>query len=331
MQRLIDNTKNLFDDNGQVNFGGWSKAPLFEYNKLKYPKTDKIWEHDCYYISNDHIGLYISVETAGMGLAIKVVLANLRRNRIYGDSVTKKWIISPQNLPQAGKLGEFSYIDNRIALTLTNTVEGRYIKCDFIDFADFKNLYIKLLIKKIPGESLNMVVPFQDNKYNFYFKRFVPKFVAQGVVMYGGTKYSFDENKSMVYFDWSRYNLPTKTEYQNLSANFEIDGHRIALNLGSPVGDNRKGNENCFFVDGNLYKLKKFRVTSNDFLSPHYFSDNNGTELAFTPVVYNDRPMIYKCKKCAIVFGRLNGVICHNETDELRIKDKFAHIIFNII
>ena len=33
MKQVIENTKLIFDENGEVNFGGWSKAPLFEYNK----------------------------------------------------------------------------------------------------------------------------------------------------------------------------------------------------------------------------------------------------------------------------------------------------------
>lgn len=333
MQRSVNDTKKLFNNNGEVTFGGWSKAPLFEYNKEKYLRPDKIREHDCYYIANDHVGLYLAVETQGMELAIKVVLANFRRNRTYGDFVSKRWILSPQNLPQAGTLGEFSYTDNRIAITLTNTVEGRYIKCDFIDFANIKNLYIKLLVKKISGESLNMVVPFSDSPKSFFLKRFVPKFVANGMIQYGGTQYKFTENNSRVYLDWSRYNLPKKTEYQTLSASFDLEGHRFALNLGSPVGDTRKGNENCFFIDGNLYKLKKFIVKGDDrkYENSHYFLGNNGTELIFTPVVYNDNPMLCRCKKSVIVFGKLNGIICHDEIENIKIKDQPAHMVFGVI
>lgn len=333
MQRTVENIKDIFNSDGEVTFGGWSKAPLFEYNKGCYHKPDKIREHDCYYIANQHIGLYIAVETQGMELAIKIAVANFRRNRAYGDFITKRWILSPQNLPQAGTLGEFLYSDNRISLTLTNTVEGRYIKCDFIDFADIKNLYIKLLVKKISGESLNLVVPFQENHKNFYFKRFVPKFVAEGVVQYGGTQYRFDENNSCAYLDLSRYNLAKKTIYQNLSASFMLEGKRFALNLGSPVGDNRKGNENCFFLDGNLYKLRKFIVKGDDknYEKSHYFLGNNGTELSFTPIVFNDRPMICNFKKTTLVFGRLNGIICNEETDDIRLKDQPAHMVFSTI
>ena len=333
MQRLVDDTKKLFNENGEVTFGGWSKAPLFEYNKENYSNPDKIREQDCYYIANEHIGLYLAVETQGMELSVKIAIANFRRNNTYGDFISKKWIFSPGNLPQAGTLGEFSYSDNRIAITLTNTVEGRYIKCDFIDFANIKNLYIKLLVKKTNGESMNMVVPFTDNKKNYFFKRFMPKFTARGVVQYGGTQYNFEDSKSWGYLVLSRYNLPGKTEYQTLSASFDDEGHRFALNLGSPVGDNKQGNENCFFIDGKLYKLKRFIVKGDDrkYENTQYFLGDNGTELAFTPVVFNDKPMICKTKKSVIVFGKLNGILCHREITDIKIKDKPAHMVFSLL
>ncbi len=334
MQKVIENSKNLFDENGEVTFGGWSKAPVFEYNKSQSASSNKIWEHDCYYISNNHVGLYISVETQGFELAIKIVLANFRRGRISSDYVVKKFILSPQNLPQAGTVGEFSYTDKRIALTLTNTVDGRYIKCDFIDFANFKNLYVKILVKKINGESLNLVAPFDNTPRNFYFKRFVPKFTATGVVMFGGTQYNFTEDNSFVYLDWSRYCLPRKHKYQTMSGVFELDGKRFAINLGSRVGNNKKGSENCFFIDGKLYKIGRVRVTGDDkrFDRCWYFAtDNQGVDLVFTPKVTDGDLMSCKCDKNIVVFGKLNGYLHHKDIGEIRLKDKTVHMIFTTL
>lgn len=334
MQKIIDNNKELFNENGEVTFGGWSKSPLFEYNKNQCTALNKVWECDCYYISNQHVGLYLSVETQGFELAIKVILANYRRGRISRDYVVKKFILSPQSLPQAGNVGEFSYIDKRIALTLTNTIDGRYIKCDFIDFANFKNLYVKILVKKINGESLNLVAPFENNPKCFYFKRFVPKFVANGVIMFGGTQYNFNEDNSYVYLNWSRYTLPRKHKYQNLAGIFNLDGKRFAINLGSRVGDNKKGSENCFFVDGNLYKLGKIKANSDEdrYDRCWYFtSDNHQVDLVFTPKVADGAIMSCKCDKTIVVFGKLNGKLNHKETGELKFRDKNVHLIFTTL
>lgn len=335
MQKIINGSKKLFNSKGEVTFNGWSKSPLFEYNKENALFPNKILEHDCYYISNDESELYISVERQGYELSIKIALVDKENGKIYSDYISKKFILSPQNLPKAGNLGEFSYTDKKVALNLTNTVDGRYIKCDFLDFDKFKNLYIKILVKKIDGESLNYVSSFEDNRSNFFFKRFVPKFVATGIVKLGGKQFNFSQEKSYVYFDWARYYLPNaKHTYNTLSGFFDYDGDKIAINLGSEISNHNKGSENCFFINGNLYKLKniKSRSEQNRHDRCWYFTSiKQDVDLVFTPKVSDGSVMSCKCDKSIIVFGKLNGYIIHQDTGEIRFKNNEVHMILNNI
>ena len=76
---------------------------------------------------------------------------------------------------------------------MTNTPNGRFLKCDFIDFGGIKNLYFNINLKKTAGESLNEIAPFERDRKYFYLKRFVPKFVAGGIIRVGGMEYSLNE------------------------------------------------------------------------------------------------------------------------------------------
>ncbi len=330
MKQIIENTKPVFDENGEVNFGGWSKAPLFEYNKEQYGTVNKLVEKDSYYISNDEMGFYISVETVGSELAIKLVLIDYKTKEIVRDSITKKLWLDPTPLPQSPNLGEFKYTDKRIALTITNTVDGNYIKCDFIDFNNYKNLFVKVKISDTQGESMNIIAPFDKNPKCFYHKRFVPIFTANGVVRLGGTDYNLDADNSYVYLDWSRYALPRHQKFQVLSASSAIEDKRIAVNFASKVGNNRKGSENCYFLNGKLNKVGRLRVAGDDRIIEsnwEFTTANKSVNLKFTPYKRNGKAVPCKCDNLTIVFGRLNGTLAYNE-ELIEINKLYAHMIF---
>lgn len=333
MRQTLENNKKIFDSEGKVSFGGWSRDALFEYNKENYPSPGKLCERDCYYISTEEMGFYLSVSTVGTELSIKLALADFRTCEVNGDAVIKRFWLEPKALPRSGSNGEFTYTDKKIALTLTNTVDGRYIKCDFIDFAGVKNLYMKLIVKKRAGDSMNIVAPFDGNPHCFYLKRFAPKFVATGVVRFGGTNYNLDEKNSLVYFDWSRFALPRRQKRQLLSSIDVLGDHRFSLNLSSRVGNTRRGSENCYFIDNTLCKLGRIKVegAEKDPLGRWYFTCTDGTaELCFTPEEKNGTTMSCKCDKTVIIFGSLSGRLKNNGVT-FDIKDIRAHMIFDTI
>lgn len=334
MQEKINETKKLFDENGEVVFGGWSKSPLFEYNREQHPSPNKLCEKDCYYISNKEMGFYLCVETRGNELVIRIVLANYRKGRITSDYISKKFLLNLTKLPESDNSGEFTYTDKKIALTLTNTVEGRYIKCDFIDFANYKNLYVKLLVKKQPGESMNIIAPFESSNKNFYFKRFVPKYTATGVVRFGGTDFGLDDENSFVYVDRTRYSLPRHHKYQLLNGIFGIGKHRFAINLASRIGNNKKGSENCIFLDNKLYKIGKIRVTGDEKRQDRQWSFTNANEsvdITFTPRVHDGSLQSCRCEKDIMVFGKLDGHIIIEELGQINLKNKPAQMIFTTL
>ncbi len=329
MQHIAENV-NLFDDNGDVVIGGWSRERLFEYNKIDYPAPSKLTEKDSYYISNGEMGFYLGVETLGSELAIRITLIDYKSGEIIRDSITKKIVLDLTPLPQSEGMGEFSYTDKKIALTLTNTVDGRYIKCDFIDFNNYKNLFVKVFIKKAEGDSMNVISPFDENHKCFYYKRFVPAFTASGVVRFGGTDYNLTDDNSYVYLNWSRYALFRHQKYQSLNAVFPMSGHRFALNLAAKVGNNKKGSENCYFLDEKLYKVGRLKVSGDDRKTASewkFETLDNKVSLTFTPDRDEHGLQTCKCDKVTFVFGTLNGVLENNEV-KLRVRNKKAHMVF---
>lgn len=166
MQHEITEKHNVFEENGEVMCAGWARTPVFEYNGEQSKTSGKHSERDCYFISNTEVSLYLSVENLGMEFAVKIAVADLKRGGVIYDCVVKKFVFSKNELPESGSSGELLYTDKRLQLQLTNTPNGRFLKCDFIDFGGIKNLYFNINLKKTAGESLNEIAPFErDRKY----------------------------------------------------------------------------------------------------------------------------------------------------------------------
>ena len=333
MQREIKEKHNVFDENGEVVCAGWARSPVFEYNCEQSKMHGKHSERDCYFINNGEVSLYLSVENSGFEFAIKIAVADLKKGGVISDCVIKKFMFFKNELPEAGNKGELFYSDKRIQLQLTNTNDGRFLKCDFIDFGGLKNLYFNINLKKVNGESLNELAPFERDRKYFYLKRFVPKFIANGIIRVGGLEYSLNEINSFAYFDWTRFSKPRKHNYQSLSADCIIDDKRFSLCLASRIGDNRFGNENCFFIDGKLEKLSRINVKGSNgrFDRPFYFKAGySAVDITFKPFTVKGKPMTAVMDKTTIVFGRLYGEIKRIDYENPVVLDNAqAHMIFS--
>ena len=331
MQREITDKHKIFEQDGKVLCAGWAKNPVFEYNKEQSKTNGKHGERDCYFISSDEVSLYLSAENLGNEFLIKIAVADLKRGGVISDCIVKKSFFTKVELPESGNSGELLFTDKQIQLQMTNTIDRRVLKCDFIDFDGNKNLYFNICLSKLEGESLYELAPFERDRRYFYYKQFMPKFLARGVIRIGGLEYSLEEINSRAYFDFTRFSKPRKHNYQRLSADCIIGGKRFSLCLASRVGDNRYGNENCFIVNGKVAKLSQINVKSTNgrLDRPWYFKGGiSAIDISFKPFTVKGEAMAAQMGKTTVVFGRLLGSIKHIDCDDLLILDNsHAHMI----
>lgn len=332
LQKEIRKNLNIFESDGKVMSAGWAKSPVFIYNKENSKVLRGHSQRDCYFISNDEVSLYLSVENLSNEFSIKIAIADLKRGGVICDYISKKVIFSRHELPESEIGSEMLYTDNRVQLQMTNTVDGKLIKCDFIDFGGSKNLYFNINLKVNDYESLNMLAPFERNRKYFYLKRFAPNYIANGIIKVGGMEYGLNEITSRAYFDWTRFSKPRKHNYQRLSADCIIDEKRFSLLLASRVGDNRYGNENCFFMDGNIQKLSQINVNSTNgrIDRPWFFKGGiSAFDINFKPFTVRKEPMTAVMGKTMVLFGRLYGQIKHiNYDTPIVVDNALAHMVF---
>lgn len=331
MQREITEKHKIFEQDGKVMCAGWSKSPVFEYNQEQSKTYGKHGKRDCYFISSDEVALYLSAENFGNEFLVKIAVADLKRGGVIGDYTVKKSIFSKIDLPESDSNDELLFTDKHMQFQITNTVDKKIIKCDFIDFSGNKNLYFNIILSELESEGLYELAPFERDRRYFYYKQFMPNFLVQGIIRIGGLEYELKETNSRAYFDVTRFSKPRKHSYQRLSADCTIDGKRFSLNLASRVGDNRYGNENCFIVNGKTAKLSQINVknTNGRLDRPWYFKGGiSAVDIIFKPFTVKGEPMAVHMDKTTIIFGILLGNIKHIDFDNPIVLDNsHAHMI----
>ena len=333
LQREIIQPCNIFEENGEVMQAGWARTPVFIRNDELGKSVAKHCEREIIFINNGDVSLYFAIENYVREFNVKIAVADLKRGGVICDNLNKKLRFTRFELPRSDSNGEFSFEDKGINLQLTNTIDGKIIKCAFGEFGGFDDFYCNIFLKKNIVENLNELAPFERNRKYFYFKRFMPCYSAQGLIKIGGMEYSVKENSSRAYLDKTRFFKPREHQYQRLSADCILGGKRFSLNLASRVGDNRYGNENCFFYDGKLEKLSQISVkgTQNRIDRPYYYKGGmSALDITFKPFTVRGEAMAAKLGGTTVVFGRLYGTINRIDYDKpLELDNAQAHMIFS--
>lgn len=334
MQREILNETNIFDKEGKISCAGWSRSPLFVFDKSLSKNRFSLNERDSYLITGDGAAIYLSVAEKGINAEVTAVIVDLNTGEQDFRTLKKYMSLGRLDMPSTSKNGDVTFTDTRVGMNFSNTALNRYIRCEFVDFYKEKTLYINLELKENIEESLNVLVPEKINKKSFFLKRFVPGMTASGVVRCGGAEYNFKHDSSYAFLDWQRFCLSEKSCYHALYANGELGSRQFALCLAGGVGDTSKGSENCFFLDGKLHKFASVKAVGKEErpdLDWKFTAGNSAMELLFKPSIKCGKLLCVNNAGKTIVFGELFGYIKQLDTERIIIDGMPAHMEFIII
>ena len=333
LQREICSPCNIFEENGKVMQAGWARTPVFIRNEEQSKSLSRHCEREVFFVNNSEVSLYLAVENYAREFAIKIAVADLLHGGVISDYVRKKTHFTRYTLPNGETGGRFDYEDKDIRFILSDTVNGRLLQCAFSGFGGSHPFACKLTLRADATESLNEIAPFERNRKYFYFKQYDPGYTALGTIKVGSREYSLNENTTRAYLDKTHFFKPREHNYQRLSADCTLGGNRFSLNLASRVGDNRYGNENCFFYGGKLEKLSQISIkgTQNRIDRPYYFRGGvTAVDIMFKPFTVQGKAMRADMGSTTVVFGRLYGRINRVDYDKpLELDNAQAHMIFS--
>ena len=329
LQKEVQNPVTVFRSDGRVK-GSWSKNPILKFNTKNYKSAKKIDHRQCYSAENDNCSLYVTLEKAGIEFIVKVVLLDKNTLNTLCDSVVKKYVLSKRKMPDLLS-DKILFEDKRVKIAVTTQGENKHLRCQFNNFANRDTLYFDFTFSKKDGESLNLSVPFKNTK-NFYFKGFSPNFSVSGKADLGDKSYILSD--AYGYCDSTSYVLPYRQIYKYVTAFCNVNGKDFALYLGSKLGDDLSGEENCYFYNRNIMKLSKIKFLGTDERIDKNWSFKagiNAVDVTFKPKEDYSEPIFTKCDKTTIVYGSLYGEFNLVDNEPVILTDVPAMMFYTVI
>lgn len=334
MQNEIKSESCVFDATGCVKNPGWSRLPLFTFDKSLCKNRFTLCERDTYMIANDEVSIYLSIADLGVTSEVTAVIADHVRGTIDARTLKKYMSFGRLDMPSSSKNGDVTFTDARVGMNFSNTALKRYIRCEFVNFCKDKNLYINIMLEDTIDESLNVLIPTKNNRRGFFLKRFMPSMAASGVVRCGGAEYNLTADKTIAFLDWQRFSINDKAYYHALYADTTIEGRKFSLCLAGGLGDASQGTENCYFLDGRVHKFASVKAEGNEDRPDkpwRFTAGSSAMDIVFRPEIKSGRLMSQKCGQKILIFGKLYGKIKQIDKEKITLDAVPAHLEFTLV
>lgn len=332
MYKEYKNTTSIFNNNGSVEPSGWSKEPVFFFNKMNSSASIlRTKETDTYCIMNSHLCLTVSIANLGLYGVISGMIIDFDSFRIGSKTVKKLLPFVKFRMPESTLSGDVAYNDNQIGIKFSKAGPKRYLKCEFLNFDNNRNLYFNIEIEENKAESMNIAIPFEDSKTSYFVKRFMPQMTATGIVRFGGNEYNLDKEVASAFLDWTRISIPNKMQYSQLIAEGVIRRSKMTVHFSSGISEKTEGIENCLFIDNKMIKLGSVKAKghSKDIRSNWKFQDKDGNiYIEFVPSTKGGGSLNTKSDKKNIIYGNIYGHIIGENGKIIKI-DGFDSLLIN--
>jgi len=314
-QHEILNSGPLLDEKGHLREPGWSRSPLFAYdrNEINAPLR-RIKEWDYYCILAKKFGVAFTVADNGYIGLISASVFDFSEGTHVSETVSVPFPLGSFSMPQSSLKGDVKVRHKKGFVDFVIMDGGvRIIKVDMPEFAHGRGLRGAIVLtEEKNAESIVVATPWRKKPRMFYYNRKSPCLAAEGVMQLGHEEFVFTKNEAFGVLDWGRGVWPYGDLWYWGSASWHVDGRSFGINVGYGFGDTSRASENAIFRDGRLHKLGAvtFHINPRDWLSPWRFTSEDGRlEMTMTPILDRSASMnllIYSSVQHQ-VFGTFSG------------------------
>lgn len=332
MQREIRKPASIFCANRKVT-DGFSRIPMFSYNPDQFPYRKKIDQRKCFFAQNTDVSLFLLVEKIGVEFSVKILLRDKKARGCAGGCFVKKYFLGSQNLPKLDRQ-TITYEHGKIKIAVSNTSDSRHIQCRFEQFAGMDTLRADLTFVKTQKEGLYTAAPVEEKGKTFFYASFIPNMRVSGKMLFGGRKYIFSPENSSGYCREANYKLPYRQTYKCLACAGTVENAPFSLFIGSRLGDDCYGTENCYFHKGILHKLSRIKISGTEERIDRPWTFNAGihaVDMTFKPDFEHNAPVFAQCGKTTAVFGKLYGELNILNQPPVSLTEIPAQLLFTVI
>lgn len=320
---------NLSMSNGKLNPEaiGWARKPLIESNVSGSFLRKKKWNYWC--VTSPEVLFSATISHIDYAAVMFVYILDVKTLDFF-----EKTILIP--------LGKGLDMPNGVQETIT--FNHKEMTIYFIDQDNETHLNISCpsfdetgndltatikLDRAEDYESLNVVVPWSESRYQFTSKQ--PVIPAQGVIKWGEREYQLEPKNAYGCLDYGRGIWKYHSTWNWASASGITSNKLIGLNFGGQWTDGTGQNENGIIIDNRLHKIHEdiiWEYDTEDYMKPWKLTTEGSkrVELTFTPiferVATTDAAVIQSSVHQMV--GHFNGTIVSDEGESIEIKQLFG-------
>jgi len=246
---------------------GWSRVPLHRANLSGRWGRTKRWDYWAV-LTPTHACSITYADVDYLGIA-DLWWADLRSGRTGGRNVTVPGARG-LDLPDRPGTEPLRFRSRRLALDLTDGADGTRLAATWTE-ADGRPGSLEVLVELPPGhESLNVVIPWSDDTFQFTSKHQARP--ARGVLRVGDERIAVGgdgDDAAWGVLDVGRGRWPYRTRWNwGGGTGTANDGTVVGLQFGGRWTEGTGFTENGLVVDGRLHKLGRELVWNYDWDRP---------------------------------------------------------------
>lgn len=342
-QNEITSALDLLDENGHLTTPGWSRQPLWRYerSRIKAP-WHRIKEWDYYAVLSQEGGYGLTLTLSDLSYCglMAVCWLDFEKKTFTQLDVMRYLTRGAIGLPESSETGDIHYADAKLRIEVKIEADRRIIAVEaptFVSARGERGLTAEIVLTRDPAaDSMNIATDWKENRRAFYYNRKINNMPAEGTVMMGQNTYPFSPKSAFACLDWGRGNWTYKNRWYWGSLSTRVAGKPFGLNLGYGFSDRTPATENMIFFDGRAHKLDEvtFHFDPDDYMKPWRIDSSDGRlAIDFEPLV--DRQSALNLWLIASiqhqVFGTMTGTAVLDDGEEVRFEKVlgFAEDVFN--
>jgi hypothetical protein len=289
---------------------GWSRRPLHHCNLNGPWGRQKRWDYWAITTKRFALGItYADVDYLGL---VALALFDFETKRVIQRGRARPLGAGFTQGTRAG-VGDISFNGSGLALKLTQTAAGAIVSCRFAD------VEASLQIERGDDESLNVVIPWSESRFQYTSKQTALN--TLGTISVGGVRH--DADGGFATLDYGRGVWPYRTVWNWANAAGVEHGHRIGLQFGGKWTDGTGMTENGLLLNGRLHKIREDVAFDYDrgFDAPWALRSRH-VDLRFEPFMKKRVfvPLLVASVQLNLCFGHFSGTVEGDSSGPVRIE-----------
>ncbi len=323
--REITKHTNLCTEDGQLNPDsiGWARQPLIHCNVKGSFLRKKKWNYWC--VTSPDFLFSVTISHIDYAAVLFVYILDFKTLEFHEKTVLvpfAKSIHMPEDVRSSVK-----YEGKELNISFNEDGEDTHIQVQCPNFSGKgKSLLADITLKRPSDyESLNVVVPWSDHRFQFTSKQ--PAIPTEGTVTWDNKTYICNENESFGCLDYGRGIWRYQSKWNWASASGVVHGKLIGLNFGGQWTDGTGQNENGIMIDGKLHKIHEditWEYSKKNFMEPWVLKTATSDKVSLTFTPFYERIAATKAliihSEVHQMIGRFNGYITSTEGEKITIE-----------